>query len=133
MEFDNRRKFHRINFDGVANVQFADDIYDYCLVKNISLTGLFIQGEFKKHRMRDCHVKLYHSEKSGINCLNGSGRIVWTSDSGVGFQFTRMTFENYMLLQSTLIEQAEQPEIILREFPENCPFEISNEEHGILQ
>ena len=125
MKFDNRRNFHRINFAGKVNLQFIDNRYDGCQIKNLSLTGMFIKGNFQQQREINCLVRLFHKENSGNNSLRASGEVVWNNDEGVGLRFTSMTFENYMLLQTTLINKAEQPVAILRELPKNCPFEIT--------
>lgn len=125
-KFDNRRKFHRINFDGMINLKFIDNSYDCCQVKNLSLTGMFILGNFQQQNLKYCRAVLFHKEKSGNNCLRASAKVIWSNAEGVGLIFTAMTFENYMLLHTTLINNTEQPEIILREFPKDCPFEISN-------
>ena len=126
IKHNNRRKFHRINFDGKANIKFIDDSYDWCHVKDLSLTGMFVKGNFKRHQLEDCHVQLFHKEKSGNNSLHVSARVVWSNEAGVALRFTTMSFENYMLLHTTLINKAEQPAIILHEFPENSPFEITS-------
>ena len=86
---------------------------------------MFVIGNFRRHEIEDCVVKLYHKETSGNNCVQAQGKVVWSDDKGAGLKFTAMTLENYMLLQRTLIDKAEEPEIILREFPINSPFEIS--------
>ena len=126
MKHKNRRKFHRINFDGKANIKFIDDSYDCCHVKDLSLAGMFVKGNFQRHQMEYCHVQLFHKEKSGNNSLHVSARVVWINDEGVGLRFTTMSFENYMLLHTTLINKAEQPAVILYEFPESSPFEITS-------
>lgn len=77
MKFKNRRKFHRINFDGKVNLQFADGSYDCCQIKNLSLTGMFVEGDFQKHSVEDCHIKLFHKETSGDNSLKATGKVVW--------------------------------------------------------
>ena len=125
MKFDNQRKFHRVNFDGMVNLKFNDDSYDCCQIKNLSLTGMFVIGNFQQ-QMGNCLVKLFHKEKCGNNSLQASGEVVWSNVEGVDLKFTTMSFENYMLLQTTLINKAEHPAIILRELPKNCPFEISS-------
>lgn len=124
MNNTNRRKFHRIDFDGKAELEFSGTAYDYCEVKNLSLTGMCVLGEFKDKRFKDCSVKLFHKEKSGNNSLKATGKIVWRSDEAVGLRFTAMTFENYMLLQTTLVNKAQNPEVVLREFPPKFPFKI---------
>ena len=124
MKFDNRRKFHRINLNGKVNLKFTDDRYDCYQIKNLSLTGMFVIGNFQQQQVEDCHIELFHKEKSANNCLRASGKVIWSNNEGVGLKFTGMTFRSYMLLLTTLINKAKQPAIILREFPKNAPFEI---------
>ena len=126
MEIDNRRKFQRIDFDGKVELKFANYSYDSCPVKNISLTGLFIEGNFRKSKAINCHVQIFHKDKNGNNALRALAKVVWKNNEGIGLEFTTMSFENYLLLQTTLINKAKEPEPILRELPNNCPFLISN-------
>lgn len=126
MTTDNRRQFHRIDFDGMADLSFFTKSYGACQVKNLSLTGMCVLGHFRKHRQQDCLVKLFHKEKTGNNCFHATGTVVWSSSEGIGLRFARMSFENYMLLQTTLIQKADQPEVILRELPSEVPFEITS-------
>ena len=126
MENDNRRKFQRIDFDGKVDLKFVNYSYDSCPVKNISLTGLFIEGNFLKRKAINCHVQIFHKDKNGNNSLRALAKVVRKNNEGLGLQFTAMTFENYLLLQTTLINKAKESEPILRELPENSPFLISN-------
>ena len=126
IKFDNRRKYHRVNFDGKADLDFITASHNYCQVKNLSSTGMFLLGNFQQQNLKYCRIVLFHKEKSRNNCLRASGEFVWGNAEGVGLRFTSMTFENYMLLHTTLINKTEQPAIILREFPKDCPFEISS-------
>lgn len=124
MELENQRKFHRIDFEGQANLDFIDGISDCCQVKNLSLTGMYVTGNFLKHKQRNCFIKIFHKEKSGYNSLQVYGEIVWRNDTGAGVRFTSMALEHYILLQTTLITNAEEPAVILREFPHSYPFEV---------
>ncbi len=125
IKFENQKKFHRVNFDGMVSLKFNDDSYDCCQVKDLSLTGMFVKGNFQQ-QVGDCLINLFHKEKCGNNSLQASGEIVWSNDEGVALKFTTMSFENYILLQTTLINKAEQPATILRELPKDSPFEISS-------
>ena len=127
IQFENRRKFHRINFDGQVSLDFIDEIYDRCQIKNLSLTGMFVIGNFQQQQAENCSVNILHKTKSKKTKLRASAKVVWGDDEGIAFKFTSMTFENYMLLVSTLINNAEQPAIILREFPKSCPYKIAND------
>ena len=48
------------------------------------------------------------------------------NDKGIAFKFTSMTYDSYMLLVSTLINNAEQPALILHGIPKEYPFEINS-------
>ncbi len=126
MNFEDRRMFHRVNFDGLVDLEFNRQSYDCCEVKDLSLTGMYVLGKICKRQFSNCFIRLFHKEKSGNNCVRALAEVIWSNDSGVGLRFTGMTFANYMLLQTTLIDKAEQPEIILREFPRDFPFEITS-------
>ena len=126
MEIDNRRKFQRIKYDGKAGLKFLNFTYDCYQVKNLNLTGLFIEGNFLKNKAKNCHVQIFHKDKQGNNSLKALAKVVWKNDEGIGLKFTSMTFENYLLLQTTLINNAEESGNILRELPNTSPFFISN-------
>lgn len=121
-----QRKFHRINYDGKAYLQFFDDRYESCEVENLSLGGMYVKGQLRQPKGKECQIKLFHKDTSGDNSLLATAEVIWKSDEGVGLKFTKMTFENYMLLTTTLINNAEQPAIILYQFPKKAPFEINN-------
>lgn len=124
MNLDNKRKFHRVNFDGQANLDFINGNYTCCQIKNLSLTGMYVSGNFQRHQQRNCSIKIFHKEKSGNNSLQANGEIVWSNDEGAGIRFTSMALEYYILLQTTLITKADHPEIVLRELPSSYPFEV---------
>ena len=126
MKFDNQRKFQTISFDGKAYLKFANHSYDSCQIKHLCLTGFFIKGDFLKCRARNCSVQIFHTDEHGNNSLKASAKVILQNDKGIGLNFTEMTFENYLLLQTILINKSKSPEIILRELPNNSPFFISD-------
>ena len=126
MESNNRRKFQRIEFDGMACLKIGEHVYDCCPIKDLSLTGMFIAGNFQKHKVKKCTVKIFHKENDELNSLLATGKVVRVNEEGIGLRFTEMSFENYVLLQTTLSNKAEEPTIILREFPEKIPFKIKD-------
>ena len=126
IKFENRRKFHRINFDGQVNLDFMGVRYDHCQINNLCLSGMFVTGDFPKQQDENCFINFSHKAKSEEIYLQASAKIVWDNEEGVGLQFTSMKFDRYMLLLTTLINNAEQPSIILHEFPKSSPFEITS-------
>lgn len=123
----NRRKFLRIDFDGKVNLKFDDNNYDCCRIKNLCLTGICVKTDLKNQVSKRCFIKIFHNEKFGNNSICASAKVVWINDEDVGLKFTKMTLENYILLQTTLTNKAKQPEIILREFPLDYPFEVNED------
>ena len=125
MKLYNRRQFHRIDFEGLANLDFIHGSYQCCSIKNLSLTGMCVEGNFSKKDLTNCFVTIFHNEKSADNSLQAAAKVVWRNDQGVGLKFTNMSLENYELLQSTLAKKADQPVVILREVPYSYPFEVN--------
>jgi len=126
IKLENRRKFHRINFDAQVRLDCVGDQHNHCQIKNLSLTGMFVTGDFQQQQSKDCLISISHKTKSDKITLAASGTVVWGNDEGIGLKFTSMTHASYMLLVSTLINNAEQPSIVLHEFPKNSPFEITS-------
>lgn len=122
---DNQSKFQSVKFNGLVNLQFRKGSYEGFRVRNLSLGGIFVEGKLQQHQMEDCLIRLFHKEPTGNNSIKATGKIVRSTEEGVELQFTSMTFENYTLLQTTLIKNAPQPAAILREIPKASPFQVT--------
>jgi len=134
MKHHNRRNFHRIKYDGKANVKFVNCVKNYCQIENLSLTGMFVSGDFNKQHDESCFISfVLNGNLQNIEYLKVSGQIAWLSKEGIGIKFTSSDFDSYMSLVTTLINNAKQPAVILGEIPKDCPFEILNEEQFLLQ
>jgi len=124
IKFDNRREFHRINYYKQVSLIIVGNKYDNCQSKNLSLTGMFVTGDFPQQLAGNCLLSISQETKKEKTHLWTSGKVVWCNEEGIGLKFTSMILPNYMSLVSTLINNAKQPSIILKEFPKICPFEI---------
>jgi len=122
------RMFKRISFDRKVRLDFVSESYDYCQVKDLSLTGMFVLGTFQQKVGEHCLVKLLQKGVDSELKLLALANVVWTNDEGVGIEFTSMSFDSYLFLQVTLLYEADEPIAIGLELPEECPFEISEEE-----
>ncbi|MHB8791433.1 MAG: PilZ domain-containing protein [Desulfobulbaceae bacterium] len=127
MKASERRKFHRINFEEDVFIDFPDNTSDCCRVKNISLGGMFILGWSPRNEIENCQVRIFHNAQLKEPRLRASAKVAWSNEEGVGIQFTAMSYDSYMALLATLLNKAEQPSVILREFPKTCPFEITSD------
>ena len=126
IKFDNRRKFHRINLDGQVNLDFMNDNYDNCQIKNLCLTGMFVIGNFPQQQTEDCLINYSHKTTHNEINLHASAKVVRNNDEGIAFEFISMKLDSYMSLVTTLIHEADDPSTILQELPKNYPFEITS-------
>lgn len=127
MKASERRKFHRINVDEDVFMDFPDNTSDCCRIKNISLGGMLILGHSSRTEVEDCQIRFLHNAKLTEPRLRASAKVVWRDGEGMGVKFTAMSYDSYMSLLATLLNKAQQPSIILREFPKTCPFDITSD------
>ena len=122
MNSDNRRQFLRVDFGGHVCLNFTYDRYDRCQVKDLSLAGLSVLGNFRNLQLKNCQIKLFNETNNETINMQATGKVVWCNEAGVGLKYTEMTFNNYVLLLKTLMKNVEQPSIILHEFSKRSPF-----------
>jgi len=121
-----RRRFHRIPIDGEVDLEFSGDIYNKCQIRNMSLGGMFVAGCCPDKMTEDCLVNFFRTARSDGTRFQAAAKVVWASEEGVGLQFLSMTQESYLLLRTTLINNAEQPSVIMHEIAKARPFVIAN-------
>ena len=127
IEPDRQREFPRVQFNRYVNLEFVSGNYDHCRVKNLSLTGLLIEGDFEKCEGTCCHVDIFQSGITTELNLQTSAKVVRKNDKCIAVEFTSMTYDSYMLLQATLMLEAKDPFVLEKVMPENCPFEVTEE------
>jgi len=118
------RQFTRINFTRKVRLEFNSTDYDFCQIKDLSLTGMFVFGSFEQKVGDTCIVNLCQTGPSTKLALHATATVVWTNDYGLAIQFKSMAYDSYMFLQTTLLYEAEDPIFIGLELPTDCPFEI---------
>lgn len=123
---DNRRKFQRIEFDGVACLKINEYDYDCSLIVDLSLTGMCVKGNFQKHIMENCIIRIFSNKNTDQESVIAAGEVVRVNNEVMAIQFTEMTLENYTLLKSTLAENSENSLVIMSEFPDAPPFKIND-------
>ena len=94
IEQDNARNFARVHFDHQVNVDFMYGSYDHYQTKNLSLTGMFVIGDFQHHVGEDCLVNLVQTGKSTDISLQALAKVVRKDDEGIAVEFTSMPFGN---------------------------------------
>jgi len=124
MTTQNKRQFTRIHFTRKVRLQFDGTDYEFCQIKDLSLTGMFVFGSFKQKVGDTFIVNLCQTGASTKLAMNATAKVVWINDYGLAIQFKSMAFDSYMFLQTTLLYEAENPLFIGLELPEKRPFEI---------
>ena len=121
------------DYNKKAIVEFGNESYAGCQIKNLSLTGMFIEGNFKPSRNKKCYINFVRdNNKLDVSFIEVLGEVVRENSEGLGIKITTMKFDHYMRLITELINIAENPVHILSEIPKWCPYEISEERLSIL-
>lgn len=123
-----RRRFARIIFHRHGELEFPDSKYTDCQIKDLSLTGMYVFGSFQQQVGEHCLVKLYQKGQASELALLADAKVVRTGDKGLAIDFTSMSFDSYMFLQVTLLYEADEPLYIGLELPDDCPFQITDQE-----
>ena len=124
MNTASNRRYTRIQFDRKVNLIFQGYDYGAAQIKDLSLSGMYVYGYYNQLEGDECTVILTQTGISSVLALDATAKVAWTEDEGIAIQFTAMTFDSYMFLQTSLLYEAENPLIIGMELPDNCPFTI---------
>ena len=119
-----RRRFLRVKCHKMAQLDFADKSYGPNRVKDINLTGMFIAGNYKQKVGDKCTVRFIQEFDGSSSCFKARAKVVRLSRLGLAIEFLSMYRDSYILLQTTLLYEAEDPCIVGFELPENCPFKV---------
>ena len=103
MVFEQERRYSpRIQFKRHAKLSFDSGGSQECCIHNLSLTGMFIDGDFQQNEGDSCAVNFIH--KGTYTCLNfdASAHVKRKVDNGVAIEFTSIPLDSLMLLQMIL-------------------------------
>lgn len=127
METYTKRRFIRIDVIQQARLDFNGTEYDLCRIRNLSLTGMYIAGDFNQKVGDVCIIRYSQTSTSSHFYFKAKAKIVRIAEDGVAIEFVSMPLDSYMLLQTTLLYEAVDPLAIGLELPDDCPFEITIE------
>jgi hypothetical protein len=127
MDQESRRNYFRINFDRHVDMEFAKHRYDGCQIRDLSLNGMFVAGNFKQQESDPCLVNLVQKSKTTELRLQALAKVVRQEDLGLAVEFTSMTFDSYMYLQTLLLNHNENLLVMAKMLAENCPFHVTEE------
>ena len=119
------QRFTRIKPGTKVTMEFPNDKYENCQIRNLSLTKMFVNGVFSVKKGEYCFAYLCKREKRVTSCLQTTARVVRRNASGIGLEFTSMSAETYMFLQELLYGGIMFRDL-MQQLPDNCPFEIQD-------
>lgn len=123
-----RRNSSRIQLNRQAKLDFNAKVYAEGLIQDLSLTGMFVHGDFQQTEGDHCVVNLVQEGKHSYLSLESSAQVVRKDDKGVAIAFTSMPVESLMLLQMILHceEGAESLGCGIESF-DNLPFKVHDD------
>ena len=122
-----KRRFSRIDLAQEASIKFQGQNYDHCLIRDLSLTGMFVLGNFSQHVGEKCLIKYSQTTATSHFYFKAAAMVVRSDAEGIGIEFTSMPLNSYMLLETTLLYESQDPVSIGLQLPESCPFKIIEE------
>ncbi len=125
MNDNQKRKFTRINLHRKVNLQFQGKGYGPCRIKDLSLGGMYVLGNFAMNAGEFCSVAIPQCGTPSDLTFKAIARVRRKDDIGVAIEFTSMGFNSYMYLQTTLLYEAEDPVSISIEFPKDSHCELT--------
>lgn len=124
-----KRRFFRIHFKRQVQLDFSAKTYDDCEIKDISLGGMFVLGNFQQNVNDQCYVFLAQTSDTAHLKLKILAKIVRRHDTGIALEFISMSYESKMLLELILLyEPREEASGVEPELPSDMPFAIVEEE-----
>ncbi|MCI5125801.1 MAG: PilZ domain-containing protein [Candidatus Electrothrix sp. AR5] len=126
MDEANRRRFSRINIQWAVRLNFGAMEYKR-FVDNVSLGGLYIEGDFQQMLGDVCIISLKQSGLFSEESIQAVGSISRISEHGVAVEFISMKLDSFFFLQATLFCKAVDPSRLGREFISNNIFELEDD------
>ena len=131
MQGQEKRRYVRIPIKRHVQLFFSSEDYDDCKVRNISLGGMFIDGNFPHKADDECTISLTQTAKSTYLIFQAQAKIIRRDDQGIALEFTSMSFKSLLSLEMILLyeprDDSEENEIVL---PEDLPFDVIDEEES---
>ncbi|WPD22242.1 MAG: PilZ domain-containing protein [Candidatus Electrothrix scaldis] len=126
MDERDRRRFSRINMQWAARLDFGVAEYKR-FVDNVSLSGLFIEGEFEQLIGDICVISLKQSFLFEEDAVQAVGYIARITDHGVAIEFFSMKLDSFFFLQAALYSKAVNPVMLGKEFLDSNIFEMEED------
>ena len=116
-----KRRFSRVIFSRTAKLLRAEKVSEEGKVHDLSLGGLFLEGEYTVRRNDLCELELHESGRHSCLILTFQAQVVRVEPHGVALQFMDMLPDSYKFLQTMVLYSTDDPYGISLEFLEDFP------------
>lgn len=123
-----KRRHQRIHFERQVQIDFFTEVYDHCRIRNISLSGIFVAGNFSQNVDDKCYVNLVQKGENISLRLEALAQVVRLEDDGIALHFTAMSFASLLSLEIILLYQEREKSVDAEmQLPPELPFAINEE------
>jgi len=117
---DNRR-FTRVIFSRTAKLIYQDKTHEEGQVHNLSLGGLFLEGQYGVNVKDLCELELHETGRHSCLILTFQAQIIRIEPHGLALQFLDMPLDSYKFLQTMVLYSTDDPYGVSLEFSEDFP------------
>lgn len=122
---DNRR-FTRVVFSRTAKLLLGPKTYQKSQIHNLSLGGLFLEGQYEANIGEICELELYETGRHSCLILKIQARVVRLEPNGIAVEFLNMPMDSYSYLQTMVLYSTDDPYGVSLEFLEDF-FKVSQQ------
>lgn len=126
MAAKNDRKNARIFCEKKVGISFNNHPRNFYPLRNISLSGLFVEGWFWQKPGNRCDITLTKRWLDQEYVMTLSGKVTRQEQEGVAIQFTGMHRDTLAMLQTTLLYESQDPAVMGEEFAQEFAFKVSD-------
>lgn len=114
-----KRRHTRVIFTRSVKVFVQEQSQGQYPARNLSLGGLFIEGDIDIPVGGDCRLELHETGRRSSLILNFCGTVLRREKGGVGVKFTNMEEDSFMFLQTMVLYSSDDPIGVAEHFLED--------------
>ncbi len=114
-----KRQYTRVIFTRSVKVFCHDTPHGEFPARNLSLGGLFIEGDIDIPVGQECRLELHETGRRSSLILNFCGTVLRKDAGGVGVKFTDMEEDSFMFLQTMVLYSSDDPIGVAEHFLED--------------
>ena len=115
------RSYCRVDFNRTASLIIGEKKYRNKQIRDLSLIGLFLLGEFEAAPGDPCTVEILEKGPTSSLTLTISATVARVEEDGIGIKFEKMPHDTYMFLQTMILYATPDPLAVAEEFSEDFP------------